>query len=66
MAARFYRCGRMTSGRLGHALTLGHIQIGLNIIHSPMDQNKMTQHRCQKKGLCSKMTIAAGSEMIWT
>jgi hypothetical protein len=25
MTARFYRCERMTSGRLGHAPTLGHV-----------------------------------------
>jgi hypothetical protein len=35
-AARFYRCERMTSGRLGHAPTLGRVRIGLNMIHDPM------------------------------
>jgi hypothetical protein len=51
MAARFYRCGRMTSGRLGHARTLGRVRIGLNMIHNPMDQNKVSQHRWQKSSL---------------
>jgi hypothetical protein len=39
----------MTSGKLGHAPTLGCIQIGLNMIHSPMGQNNVSQHRWQKK-----------------
>jgi hypothetical protein len=38
-AARFSRCGRTTSGRLGRAPSLGHVQIGLNMIHGPMGQN---------------------------
>jgi hypothetical protein len=50
-AARFYRCGRMTLGRLGHVLTLGSVRIRLNIIHDPIDQNKISQHRCQKRSL---------------
>jgi hypothetical protein len=37
-AARFYWCGRTTSGRLGRAPTLGRIQIGRNMIHGPMGQ----------------------------
>jgi hypothetical protein len=36
--ARFYRCGRMDLGRLGHAPTLGRVRIGLNMIHGPMSQ----------------------------
>jgi hypothetical protein len=48
-AARFYRCGMMTSRRLGHALTLGCIRIRLNVIHSPMGQNTVSQRRWQKK-----------------
>jgi hypothetical protein len=43
--ARFYRCGRMALGRLGHAPTLGCIRIGLNMIHGPMTQNKVSEHR---------------------
>jgi hypothetical protein len=41
----------MTSGRLGHAPTLGHIRIGLNMMHGPMGQNKVSQHRWQKRSL---------------
>jgi hypothetical protein len=33
-AARFYRCGRTTSRRLGRAPTLGRVRIGLNMIHT--------------------------------
>jgi hypothetical protein len=50
-AARFYRCERMTSGSLGHAPTLGHVRIGLNMIHNPMGQNNVSQHRWQKRSL---------------
>jgi hypothetical protein len=49
MAARFYRYGRMTIGRLGRAPTLGRVRIGLNMIHGPMGQNKVSQHCWQKK-----------------
>jgi hypothetical protein len=49
--ARFYTCGRTTSGRLGHAPTLGIIRIGLNMTHEPMGQNKVSKHRWQKKSL---------------
>jgi hypothetical protein len=48
-AAMFYRYGRMTSRRLGRAPNLGRVQIGLNIIHGPMGQNKAVQHHWQKK-----------------
>jgi hypothetical protein len=67
-AARFYRCGRMTTGRLGHAPTLGRVRIGLNMIHGPMGQNKVSHHCWQKKvsALKSKIMIVAGSDMIWT
>jgi hypothetical protein len=41
----------MTSERLGHAPTLGHIRIGLNMMHGPMGQNKVSQHRWQKRSL---------------
>jgi hypothetical protein len=41
-------------------------EFGLNMIHGPMGQNKVSQHRWQKKGLCTKIMIAAGSDMIWT
>jgi hypothetical protein len=51
MTAMFYRCGRMTSGRLGHAPTLGSIRIGLNMIHGPMGQTKVSQHHWQKRSL---------------
>jgi hypothetical protein len=51
MAARFYQCGRTTSGKLGRAPTLGCIRIGLNMIHGPMGQNKVSQHRWQKMSL---------------
>jgi hypothetical protein len=51
MAARFYRCGRMTSGRLGRAPTLGRIRTGLNMIHDLMGRNKVSQHRWQKRSL---------------
>jgi hypothetical protein len=50
-AARFYRCGRTTTGRLGHAPTLGCILIGLNMMHGAMDQNKVSQHCWQKRSL---------------
>jgi hypothetical protein len=63
MVARFYRCGRMTSGRLGHAPTLGCIRIGLNMIHSPMGQNKVSQHHGQKK-VSALVMIVTGSDMI--
>jgi hypothetical protein len=36
------------------------------MIHGPMGQNKVLQHRWQKKGLCTKIMIVAGSGMIWT
>jgi hypothetical protein len=49
--ARFYRCERMTSERLVHAPTLGCVRIVLNMIHGPMDQNKVSQHRWQKRSL---------------
>jgi hypothetical protein len=65
-AARFYRCGWLTSGRLGRAPTLGCVQIGLNMIHGPMGQNKVSQHRWQRKDLCTKMMIVVGSDVIWT
>jgi hypothetical protein len=58
IVARFYRSERMTSRRLGHAPTLGHVRIGLNMIHGPMGQNKVSLHRWQKKCVCTKM--------IWT
>jgi hypothetical protein len=41
----------MTSARLGRAPTLRHVRIGLNMIHGPMGQNKVLQHRWQKKSL---------------
>jgi hypothetical protein len=44
MAARFYRCGRTTSGRLGRAPTLGRVRIGLNMIHDLMGQNKVSHN----------------------
>jgi hypothetical protein len=44
-AARFYRCERTTSRRLGRDPTLGCIRIGLNMIHGPMGQNKVSYHR---------------------
>jgi hypothetical protein len=50
-AARFYRCERMTSGRLGRDPTLGCIRFGLNMIHGPMGQNKVSYHRWQKRSL---------------
>jgi hypothetical protein len=62
MVARFYMCGRTTSGRLGCAPTVGRIQIGLNMIHGPMGQNAPLA----ENGLCTKIMIAAGSDMIWT
>jgi hypothetical protein len=61
--ARFYKCGRMTSRRLGHAPTLGRVRIGLNIIHGPMGQNKVSQYHWQKK--VTKIMIVVGSDMIW-
>jgi hypothetical protein len=65
MAARFYRCGRMTSGRLGHAPTLGHVRIGLNMIHSPMGLIRC-HSTVGRKGLYTKMMITVGFDMIWT
>jgi hypothetical protein len=41
----------MASGRLGHAPILGCVRIGLNVIHGPMGQNKVSQHRWQKMSL---------------
>jgi hypothetical protein len=41
-----YERGRGQTGRdEGHALTLGHAPIGLNLIHSPQGQDMVTQHR---------------------
>jgi hypothetical protein len=51
MVASFYRCGRMTLGRLGHAPTLGHVRIGQNMMHGPMGQNKVSYHHWQKRSL---------------
>jgi hypothetical protein len=65
-AARFYRCGRTTSERLGHAPTLGHVRIGLNMIHGPMGQKLGVVAPLAEKGLCTKMMITAGSDRIWT
>jgi hypothetical protein len=50
-ATRFYRCGRTTSGRLGRAPNLGRVKITLNMIHGPMGENKVSQHRWQKWSL---------------
>jgi hypothetical protein len=55
----------MTSERLGHAPTLGRVRIGLNMIHGPMGQNKVSQWLAEK-GLYTKIMIVARSDMIWT
>jgi hypothetical protein len=34
----------MTSERLGRAPTLGRVRIGLNMIHDPMGQNKVSHN----------------------
>jgi hypothetical protein len=39
----------MTLERLGRAPTQGCIRIGLDMIHGPMGQNKVSQHHWQKK-----------------
>jgi hypothetical protein len=65
MAARFNRCGRTISGRLGHIPTLGCVRIGLNMIYGLMGQNKVSVAPLAEKGLYIKMTIAAGSDVIW-
>jgi hypothetical protein len=51
MAARFYSCGRMTSGRLGRAPTLGRVRIGLNMIHGPMGQIRCRSTVGRKRSL---------------
>jgi hypothetical protein len=51
MVARFYRCGRTTSGRLGRAPTLGCVRIGLNMIHDPMGQNRCHNTIGRKRSL---------------
>jgi hypothetical protein len=66
MVARFYRCGRMTLGRLGRAQTLGCVRIGLNMIHGPMGQKQGVAALLAEKGLYTKMMIAASSDMICT
>ena len=48
-AARFIGVGGRPQGCWGRAPTLGRILIGLNLIHGPMGQNKVSQHRWQKK-----------------
>jgi hypothetical protein len=51
-------------GCWGHFPILGYVRIGLNLIHGPLGQNRVTQH-CGWKGLCSKSMIAIDSEQIW-
>jgi hypothetical protein len=51
-----YRCGRMASGRLGSAPTLGPVRIGLNMIHNPMGQNKV---------LAKKRSLHQNNDCSW-
>jgi hypothetical protein len=65
-AAKGYNeVGEQPQGCWGCVLTLGRVWIGLNLIHSPLGQNRVTQHRGWK-GLYSKSTIAVDSEQIWS
>jgi hypothetical protein len=65
MAAKGYKeVGEWPQGRWGHVPTLGRVRIGFNLIHSPLGQNRVTQHRGWK-GLCTKSTIAVDSEQVW-
>jgi hypothetical protein len=50
---------------LGRAPTLGCVRIGLNMIHCPMGQNKVSQYRWQKK-VSAPIMILVGFDMIWT
>jgi hypothetical protein len=45
-------------------VNLIHIRIGLNLIHGPLGQNRVTQHHGWK-GLYSKSMITVDSEQIW-
>jgi hypothetical protein len=46
MVAKGYKeVGEQPQGRWDHVPTLGHVQIGLNLIHGPLGQNRVTQHR---------------------
>jgi hypothetical protein len=44
----------------GRAPTLGRVQIGLNMIHGPMGQNKVSQHRLVEKVSALKVHTGSG------
>jgi hypothetical protein len=45
-AAKGYKeVGERPQGCWGRVTTLGHVRIGLNLIHGPLGQNRVTQHR---------------------
>jgi hypothetical protein len=56
--------GEWPQGCWGRVPTLGRIRLGLNLIHGPLGQIKVTQHHGWKR-LCSKFRIAVDSEQIW-
>jgi hypothetical protein len=46
MAAKGYKeVGERPQGCWGLVPTLGRVRIGLNLIHVPLGQNRVTQHR---------------------
>jgi hypothetical protein len=46
MVAKGYKeVGELPQGCWGHVPTLRHVRIRLNLIHSPLGQNRVMQHR---------------------
>jgi hypothetical protein len=60
-AMGYMNVGGRPQGCWGRSPTLGRVPIGPNLIHGPLDQNKVTQHLGQKT-VRSKLKIAAASE----